>query len=356
LSVGEASGDAYAAAFVRELRHLSAEPIEFEGVGGSLMREVGVRLIADSSSWGAMGVINAAKIYPRVASVYPTVLRALRTGKPGLVVPIDFGFFNIRICRAAKEAGWKVLYFVPPGCWRRDRQGRDLPSLTDAISTPFSWSADILNRMGAHAHWFGHPIRQLMAASAPAESQPRDSIAIMPGSRRHEVQEHLPLVARALRERPETLDFIAAPSIGVDRLKTVWNKLAPGRNDRFTTTDKYIALRRAKGAIVCSGTATLDAALSDCPMVVVYKTSLLNHVLALAMRLKGQTISLPNLLLEERILPELVGAFVSAQDVASALGDVLANPASQLQGFAKLKTLLGPEDAISKTAELGLSL
>ena len=356
LSAGEASGDAYAAALVREMRRLTDEPLEFEGVGGRLMRAEGVNLVADSTSWGAIGVIEAARMLPRVSAQMPTVLAKLRSGPPGVLIPIDFGFVNIRLARAAKEAGWKVLYFIPPSSWRRNRQGRDLPQITDAISTPFPWSAEILNRMGANAHWFGHPIRQLLAESGPVTTTVRDSIAVLPGSRRQKIAQHLPLAARALMGRTEVIDFIAAPNIGVERLQAAWRQLAPERRDRFTVADKYVALRRAKVAMVCSGTATLDAALSDCPMVVVWKTSIFNHLVGFAMGLSGKSIGLPNILLDERIVPEHVGAFVTGQELSTALDQVLADPQPQLEAFDRLRDLLGPEDAITKTAELALSL
>ncbi|RYG19321.1 hypothetical protein EON82_21605, partial [bacterium] len=161
VSTGEASGDAYGAALVGELR-ARGEAGPYEGLGGTRMRDQDVDLLADSSHWGAITISQSLPLVRRVMGSYYRAKRALSAGQPGLFVPIDFGYVNIRLARHAKARGWKVLYFVPPGSWRRHKQGKDLPAVTDAIVTPFSWSAEILERMGANVRWFGHPIKSLL--------------------------------------------------------------------------------------------------------------------------------------------------------------------------------------------------
>ena len=357
LSAGEASGDAYGACLIREMSQQAPNSaFEFEAVGGKLLAQEGAALVCDSSTWGAVGITQALKQIPKVTLAYFRIKRALVDGKAGLFVPIDFGFINIRLCRAAKAAGWKVLYFIPPGSWRRDRQGRDLPDLTDAITTPFEWSAKILNGMGARAYWYGHPIRQLVGQSG--SDQPRgNSIAILPGSRRHEIQLTLPLIADALKDRPETLEFVVAPSVDLALLQGFWKRLAPNRGDKFTVEEKYQALRSAKVGIVCSGTATLEAALCGCPMVVLYKVSALMHLQGFLMGLKKiRWISLPNIFLQRDLLPEIRGWNVTAGDVRIALEAVLSNPSSQQEGFLELETILGGDHAITETATVAIRL
>src|SRR5687768_10354669 len=163
ISTGEASGDAYGAALAKRIFDHSSDAL-IEGSGGPRMRDAGVALVVDSSSWGAIGIAQALRVAPRVVSGMRRIKEALRQGQPGLFVPIDFGFANIRLAREAKSRGWKVLYFVPPGSWRRDRQGADLAEVCNAVSTPFEWSADILRGMGVEAHWFGHPIKELIGS------------------------------------------------------------------------------------------------------------------------------------------------------------------------------------------------
>ena len=209
ISAGEASGDAYGAALVSEMRRLSAGATEIQvaAIGGKRLASVCDELVADSSKWGVISITQTLKILPLVVLRMPRIAARLRLrADPGaLAIPIDFGFFNVRFARYAKRCGWKVLAFVPPGSWRRNRQAAWAPRIYDAVSTPFSWSADILTKMGTpNVHWFGHPLKQLLRDRIAAASQVDrlDQVAIMPGSRNHELQLNLPLIAASLPDVP----------------------------------------------------------------------------------------------------------------------------------------------------------
>jgi lipid-A-disaccharide synthase len=354
ISTGEASGDAYGAALVAEMKRL-LPGADYEGTGAARMKAQGVRLIADSSSWGAVSIAQALRVYPRIRRVYGSICRSLDR-EPGLFVPIDFGYMNIRLARKAKARGWKVLYFVPPGSWRRDRQGKDLPSITDEISTPFAWSADILNGMGACAHWFGHPIRQLLRDAGLDLEQPRNKVAVLPGSRRHEIEANLPVIAAALADLPDVVEFGLAPTVHLDWFQSRWLQLSGRSNDLFTVGRAYDVLARGKAAIVCSGTATLEAALCKCPMVVLYRLTRSMQIEAKLLRIKRpKYVALPNILLDRMAIPELVNDEAEPRGLRERLNELLSNGdarAAQLVAFREFEVLMGPDDAITKTAEL----
>ena len=357
LSAGEASGDAYGAALVREIRaQCDSRQLSFEGIGGPKLKAEGVTLYADSSHWGAISIVQAAKVFWKVFTTLHKLKHNLREGKPGLLIAIDFGYANIRLCRYAKKFGWKVLYFVPPGSWRRDRQGKDLPEIADEIVTPFSWSAEILAKMGAKAHWFGHPIKQLIDEQKSVSSEPRTTVAVLPGSRKHELEMNLPVIAEAVAGLDAGLEFALAPTVDLQYFRTEWNRLAPGREDLFTVGDTYGVLQRARAGIICSGTATLEAALCKCPMVVVYKLSPAMVREAKIIRMKRpKFIALPNILMDREIVPEIAGEDVRPEEVRKQLDLLLSGDQArgkQLQEFEILDQTLGPNNAISKTAEL----
>jgi lipid-A-disaccharide synthase len=360
-SAGEASGDAYAAALTTEMRRLNQgrQDLTFTGIGGKRFRGAGASIVADSSGWGAVSILESLKVVPKVMGGYYRAKRFIRRSQPGLLIPIDFGYVNIRLSRHAKNMGWKVLYFVPPSSWRRDKQGRDLPQITDAVATPFSWSADLLNAAGANAYWYGHPIRQLLrdrgVGRAPSESE---RIAVLPGSRSHEIEQNLPLLAAVVRE---PVEFALAPSVDAARFRAEWQRLAPGRSgDLFTSGDVYGVLARCCASVVCSGTATLEAALCRCPMVVIYKFPKIAEIEAKIVRFKlPEFVSLPNLLLQKRAVPELIQWDATPENLRRELDLVLKSPEArqgQLADFDDLEQLLGPDDAISRSAELALSL
>ncbi|HSH95591.1 MAG TPA: hypothetical protein VK968_15715, partial [Roseimicrobium sp.] len=355
ISTGEASGDAYGAALVRHLRESISRPT-FEGTGTARMREEGVNLLADSSSWGAVSIAQALRVYPRIRRVYGKICRAL-THDPGLFIPVDFGYMNIRLARRAKANGWRVLYFVPPGSWRRDRQGTDLPKVTDAIVTPFSWSAEMLVEMGANAHWFGHPIRQLLAETGISLDQKRDAVAILPGSRRHEIEANLPVIAQAMADREVIAEFGLAPSVDRKWITEQWIRLSGRTGDKFTVGRAYDVLARAQAAIVCSGTATLEAVLCRCPMVVVYQLTQAMKFEAKLIRMKRpKYVALPNILLDRMAIPELVDTELTVAALKQQLDELLSNPRSQDAVFHEIEDILGPADAITRTAELAASI
>jgi lipid-A-disaccharide synthase len=285
--------------------------------------------------------------------------RLLSQGEPGLFVPIDFGWVNIRLARLAKARGWKVLYFIPPGSWRRDRQGKDLASVTDAVVTPFPWSRDLLSAGGVNTHWFGHPLRQLMRDIRPANESGRVGIAVLPGSRKHEIEANLPLIATSLPDLPAT--FALAPTVDADRFRREWRALAPERKgDQFVQGRAAEVLAKARLALVCSGTATLEAVLCRCPMVVIYRVNRAMAIEAKVINFKRpKFIALPNILLDEAVVPELV----QDEAVDRVIDDLLRRlapdgeaRAKQLVAFERLIDQLGPDQAITETARLAARL
>ncbi len=349
-----------------EARERFSSPV-FEAVGGPLMAAERAKMVARSSNWGAMSVTQAARVYFRVLVGFRAAKRELASGKPGLFIPIDFGYANIRLARHAKGHSWKVMYFIPPGSWRRDRQGADLPDVTDEIVTPFPWSAELLNKAGGHASFFGHPIKQLMAQAAKngGDRTQGEQIAILPGSRKHEISEVLPPIAKAVKrlakDRSFVVEFAVAPNLGAGAVRSVWTKLAPDRHgDKFTEGDVPGVLQRSRAGIVCSGTATLQAALMGCPMVVVYRLSPMMLAETRLLRIqRPKFFALPNILLDRPAVPELLQDEASPEAICSSLEPLLAptpERKAQLAAFHELDQLLGPMDAITRAARLALSM
>lgn len=324
-------------------------------VGGRLLRSAGVALVADSSKWGAVGILESVRVAPRVLGGYQQAKLRLGDTHQGLFLPIDFGYINVKLAQRAKRNGWKVLYFVPPGSWRREKQGSDLPSVTDAIVTPFPWSAEILRGMGANAHFFGHPLKQMVG---PVEAgNPREGLAVMPGSRSHEVSRHLALAAETLADFQGTVRIIVAPNLDLSRVQESWIRFGGGEAE--FRLDKYQALKESQAAIVCSGTATLEAALCRCPTVVVYKVSPWAQLEYMVRRPQIEFVSLPNILLRRALVPELLQWDAEPEPVLRQLELLLEEgPArqAQLEGFDELDEVLGPSNAIDRTAQLALEM
>jgi lipid-A-disaccharide synthase len=350
---GEASGDLYAASLALELLRLDPR-VRIGGIGGARLAQVANEpLIADSSKWGAISIVQSFREGFKVIRHYRAFKRALRTSEPGVFVPIDFGFVNLKFCRAAKEAGWRVVYFVPPGSWRRDRQGSDIPLLTDAVVTPFPWSAEILKGMGANVHFFGHPLKQIHKELIDTPFD-RSGLAVLPGSRRAELEQLLPVLNAALDDYPKTVQ-LPVPSVHIPFLEQNWHRKQDSIINGRETGSVMRVLRTSEAGVICSGTATLEAALAQTPMVVVYKLSPLTVLETKILRMKRpQFFSQPNILLQREVVPELLQYDYTVESVKRTL-DEIQTPAmvkKQMQGFEEISDLLGGNDCITKTAEL----
>lgn len=350
---GEASGDLYAASLAREL--LALDPsVQIGGIGGLRFQEAANEpLIADSSKWGAISITQSFREGFKVLRHYQNFKNALKKGPPGVFVPIDFGFVNLKLCRFAKEAGWKVIYFVPPGSWRRDRQGADLPGLTDQIVAPFPWSYEILKANGANVHFFGHPLKQIHR-SAILSDAPRSGLAVLPGSRRSEFEQLLPLYAEVLQDEP-AIAKLPVPRAFTQYVRDRWHRAGDEVVDGSQTGAVIRTLRDAEHALVCSGTATLEAALAQTPMVVCYRVSQIVYLEAKIIGFKRpQFYSQPNILLQRQVVPELIQETLSVDSLRSKLAEIRTEKemAHQRLGFEEISELLGADDCITRTAEL----
>lgn len=354
---GEASGDLYGADLAQALRKHIPD-LTVYGVGGARMQAAGVQLIADSRAWGAIGVVESLKVAPKVYLAYQRVKRFMRSHKPDVLIPIDFGAFNVPLSCWAYRQGVRVAYYIPPGCWRRERQGSDLPRCTHQVLTPFAWSAEQLQSMGATAHWMPHPLLRL---AQPSEDKAtycerlgldpyRPIIALLPGSRRHEVKALAPLYARVAESvytvAPEAQFALSVAShLPVDWVHALW---ADGSKQWVPTETRSVwnLLAHADVAIVCSGTATLEAALLNTPMLIVYRGDwLMNAEYKLRKRrLNLRWIGLPNLILQRDVCPEFIQDSATPPALTRALLGLLQNPdqqQAQRESFREIRRILG---------------
>ncbi len=329
--------------------------ISFQAVGGRKLRNAGARMVADSSDWGALGIFEALKVYPRVLNGFYRAKREIKRGRPGLFIPIDFGYVNILLARHAKNWGWKVLYFIPPGSWRKDKQGEDLPEITDAIVTPFPWSAEMLNKMGANAHFFGHPLKG-MVAQAPDAGE-RTGIAVLPGSRTHEIESNIPVIAHAIKGMLGPVRIAVAPNADEQAIRMAWIKWSD--HEPLLSRNAHRVLKSSRSAVVCSGTATLESALCGCPCVVMYRGTWLMEIEYRIRKPKFEYMSLPNILLDRPLLKELI-QWDATPDALRAELELLHADCQRrsevVSAFQELSDALGGTDCLERTAELAKSL
>ncbi|MEI7576300.1 MAG: hypothetical protein WCK51_05355 [Armatimonadota bacterium] len=346
ISAGEASGDLYGAALAARLLPLG---FDVTGLGGSRMAALGLALIGDSSRWGSISVVQSVREGLRGIGTYRRLKASLQAGPPGVFVPIDFGYMNLRLCWWAREAGWKVLYFIPPGSWRRDRQGADIPRLAHEVVTNFPWSAELLSKMGASSHFYGHPLLEIHSEVLRSDL-PRAGLAVLPGSRRSELEQLLPILSVALSDYPGTIT-LPVPPRHMELVRRLWARGSDQIIDGSKDGAVMGTLKSAERAVVCSGTATLEAALAKTPMVVVYRVSKTVEIETKLIGFKRpKFVSQPNILLEREVVPELIQEGLTIATLRNTLGNL--DVGRQLQGFDEIESLLSPSTCLTQTVEL----
>ncbi|MGO9013463.1 MAG: lipid-A-disaccharide synthase [Dissulfurispiraceae bacterium] len=310
---GESSGELYGALLAKML--LSRNPgLRISGVGGERMESAGVELISVISS--SFGLIEAIRTFGKIKKTFKKIVAALTSFAPQVVVLIDYPDFNIPVAREAKRRGIKVLYYVSPQVWAW-RIGRvaTIGKLVDAMAVILPFEAELYRSTGIPCEFVGHPVMDEIAGvagnsdSIKAELglQPdRPVMALMPGSRPHEVQKLLPLMAAAaaaMKERSPEYQFVmpVAPNLGTEALSVMTNELKEFDPHSLVITDQAVkALLSADIALIASGTATLQAALLGVPMVVLYKLSAFTYFVG-KLVVKVNYVSLANILLDKSV-------------------------------------------------------
>lgn len=362
---GEASGDLHGANLVREVRKKDPS-VAFYGVGSKQMREAGVELLADASEISVVGITEVLTHIGTIYRVYTKLKRFLSAERPDLLVLIDFPDFNILLGKAAKKLGIPVLYYISPQVWAwRKGRVRTIAKLVKTMVVVFPFEVDIYKNAGVDVRFVGHPLTDVVRSVYTREEARRQlgldparrTVAILPGSRRKEIDNLLPDMlgaARILRERFPELQFIlpVAPtlapgliSVHIDAVN-VPVRLVEGR--------VYDVLRASDAAIITSGTATLETGLMAVPMVIVYRMSGASYHLVKLIA-DAKYIGLVNIIANRPVVPELIQGAVTPANIAGAIAAMLNDPGSyrKMQGeLLDLRTYLGEAGASARTASV----
>ena len=322
---GEESGDAHAASLVRSLRERAPRTgFEFFGSTGKAMREAGVESVVREDDLAITGLVEIASALPRFLSAYRSLKRAALTRRPDAVVLVDWPDFNLALARSLHRRGLRVIYYISPQLWAwRSQRVRQVRRDVDLMLTILPFEREWYKARGVgHVEFVGHPFAGSVAPRLTREEfrarhnldNTSPVVALLPGSRRKEFERILPVMldaAAVVSDKVPSAQFVVALSSRrtndeAERFiasHTARERLAP--RVRVVREEAREALAASDASAVCSGTATLEAAVLSTPLVVVYKESALNwHTL-------GRLISvehygLVNLVAGQRVAPELM--------------------------------------------------
>lgn len=354
ISCGEPSGDLYAAALAREIKTLQPDAA-IAGFGGERLRQAGATLIGDFSGLSVTGLVEAARVLPRTYAIYKRLIADATRVRPDVFVAIDFPDFNLRLARAMRALDVPVVYYVSPQiwAWRRGRM-KSMKRLAERVLVIFPFEEEIYKAAGVPVTFVGHPLLELTGTPEPRERFLRRHglesagpvVALLPGSRRNEVREILPRLAAAAR-------LIQRAVPGVQFILARAPHLPDALFDQLQTSDSGSSLpvaiveghaddvlSSADVALVASGTVTVQAALHECPMVVVYRLSALTYRLGRRF-VQVDTFAMANLVAGRKVVPELIQDDFTPEAVAREALKILNDPAAAARVRRDLRTVRG---------------
>ena len=386
ISAGEASSDLYGAQLIVALRRRARaddEPLEFMGVGGEAMRAAGCDIVVEARHLAVVGMTEILSHLPKIYSEFRKLLRVVDQNpkKPGIAIVIDSPAFNFRVARAMHGRGIPVVYFVAPQLWAwREYRIRRVQKWIKKVLCIFPFEEDFYRTHRVDVEYVGHPLADLADPTISREEYARQNrldpaatwVALLPGSRRREVQATLSTLAegaaflRKDAQRPYSFLVPVASNLDFDWVtQQIKSCLPPSRDLTITpVNDARLALFHSRAAVVTSGTATVEAALMGCPFVAVYRLSPLTFWLAKRLA-RVLFAAMPNLIAGRQIVPELLQADFTPERVAVELGALLEDGERRQQALAGLaevrqKLKSGPDvrkaNAVERAADAILRL
>ena len=362
---GETSGDMHAAPLVTAIRKAHPE-YEFHGIGGALMRDAGVDTSYDISEMAVMGFAEVFRRLKFFKRVFGEMVDLAGRKRPEAVILVDYPGFNLRFAAKLHAMGITVIYYICPQvwAWHRERIPK-MAAIVDKLITIFPFEAEHFKATGLDVGFAGHPLvdeaRAVLARTpSPLPWADAPGVALLPGSREHEIDRLLPTMWEAAtrlgRERPDLHFITAAPAkTQANLIRSRLSTLPAGpQHHTIVTGETREVLRQARAAMVASGTATIETALMRCPMVVTYKVAPLTYWLG-RLLVKVPHIGMVNIVAGREICRELIQHDATPEAIAQAVTPLIDDSPERDQARVDLEdvvTRLGAGGAAARAAAM----
>jgi lipid-A-disaccharide synthase len=366
---GEASGDLHGGNLVRAMHQMDPD-LSFYGVGGKRMQAAGVELLADAADMAVVGLTEVAFKLGMILRVMRRLKVSLLTEKPDLVILIDYPDFNLPVARAARKRGIKVLYYISPQVWAW-RKGRieTIRNSVDRMVVILPFEEKFYRDAGMDVTFVGHPLldevrKKYSRSEALRRFGLREeaiTVALLPGSRRSEVAVLLPEMlgaCRILMEKISPLQFILpiAGTLDPAFVRGILGQFPVRVN--VIRDEIYDVISISDAAMVASGTATLETALLETPMVVVYKVSGVSYAIGRRF-IRVDHISLVNLIAGCAVVPELIQSEVNPERIAAEVREIITRRGKTREmkaSLADIRGKLGAPGASQRTARIACDM
>lgn len=355
---GEASGDLHGSNLMKALKR--EDPLaQFRFLGGDLMLAQGGDMVKHYGEMSYMGfvevVLNLRQILKNLKQTKADILQ----NKPDALILIDFPGFNLKIAEFAKARGINVFYYISPKVWAwNQKRVLKIKKVVDRLFCILPFEVDFYRSWGMEVDYVGNPLLDAISQFRPDERfriknslGEKAIIALLPGSRKQEIERILPDMLGVLSQFP-TYQLVIAGAPGFS--KEYYEKIIEGQSVPVVYNQTYDLLKNAEAAVVTSGTATLETALLDVPQVVVYKGNAVSIAIA-KLLVKIKYISLVNLIMNKPLVKELIQQECNPVSIGQELNAILHDPLCRTQmliGYQQLCEKMGEPGASEKTARL----
>lgn len=356
---GEASGDLHASNLMKALLEKDKNA-EFRFWGGDLMQQVGGTLVKHYRDLAFMGFLEVAKNLKTILGNIKKCKEDLQNYQPDVLILVDYPGFNLRIAEFAKGLGIKVIYYISPQLWAwKEGRVETIKKYVDEMLVILPFEEDFYKKHQYEAHFVGHPLLDAISGLKEINTEAfkkenglndKEIIALLPGSRKQEVEK---MLAMMLSVRPffKEYQFViaGAPSLPKD----FYEKFVDD-DVHFVSNKTYDLLRCSKAALVTSGTATLETALLNIPEIVCYRTSKVSYEIGKRLVKNIKYISLVNLIMDKEVVKELIQKELNTQNLVAELHLILEgeNREKILKNYELLREKLGGKGASNKAAEI----
>jgi len=361
---GEASGDLHGSNLIKEIRKLDRNA-DIRAWGGNLMKDAEAELVKHYRDLAFMGFVEVIKNLPTILDNLKFCKKDVLQFQPDVLVLIDYPGFNLRIAKWAKENGLKVIYYISPQVWAwKEGRVRSIKKVVDKMLVILPFEKEFYqSKWDYKVEYVGHPLVQVIdefdrtnATTTWKTNNNNESkewkgiIALLPGSRKQEIEIKLPIMLEASKNFPDYKFIVAkAAAQPIELYNTL---IANYSNVEIALDGAYTLLSRATAALVTSGTATLETALFGVPQVVCYKGSRISYEIAKRV-IKIKYISLVNLIMDKKVVTELIQDQLTIENLIKELKDILYNQERIQQikkDYTELKSLLRKDSNASARA------
>ena len=362
---GEASGDLHASNLIKQMNAID-NSVSFRGWGGDLMQSQGMVLVKHYRDLAFMGFVEVLMNIRTISKNLKFCKKDILDFKPDALILVDYPGFNLRIAEFAQKNGIKVFYYISPQVWAwKKSRVKTIKRVVDKMLVILPFEKDFYKKYNYEVDFVGHPLLDVINKDEKQadnklfykinELPDKPIIALLPGSRKQEISTMLNIMLSICEYFPAYQFVIGgAPSIPDDFYKEFCEKY----NLKIIFNQTYDLLKNSEAALVTSGTATLETALIETPQVVCYKGNNLSYQIAKRI-INIEYISLANLIMDKKIIVELIQSDLNTENLKIELGKILSDKNYRkeiLRNYKKLKEKLGGSGASQNAAKIILEI